>query len=111
MKCGRRLPKRDANCSEHWPVSHRNSSQGQADAAKQILKARESTQGVHAGIDVEVEQPVGAIFAGFLEIFDGAVLLSEANMNSGQVVRRDVLLPGEFCQIVENLVCSCLLTG
>lgn len=70
---------------------------------EQFLEAGLVAEGVHAGIDVEIEEPVGVILVGLFEVVEGLVILAEADVNSGEEVRRDVLMLSEFQKIVEDL--------
>jgi len=76
---------------------------GEADALEQILKTGLVAQVVHDGIDVEIDEPVGMVFVGFLEVIEGAVVLSEADVDSGEEVGRDVFGLGEAGEVVEDL--------
>src|SRR5262245_8565118 len=60
----------------------------QADAAQEGLEARVGAKGVHAGINVEIDQPVRVFFGGFFKIFHRAVMLAQAEVDSGEEVRR-----------------------
>src|SRR6516225_12253166 len=82
-----------------------------SDAAQQGLATRLGAHGVHAGVDAQVDQPVRRLLGGLFEIFDGAILLAEAQVDSGEEVRRDVFLLREFQQIVEDRVCLWPLAG
>jgi hypothetical protein len=76
---------------------------GEADALEQILEAGLVAQVVHDGIDVEVDEPVGVVLVGFLEVIEGAVVFTEADMDSSEEVRRDLFAFGEAGEVVEDL--------
>ena len=75
----------------------------EADALEQILETGLVAQVVHDGIDVQVDEPVGVVFVGFLEVIEGAVVFSEADVDSGEEVGRDVFAFGEAGEVVEDL--------
>ena len=58
---------------------------------------------VHDGIDVKVDEPVGVVFVGFLEVIEGTVVLTEADVDSGEKMRRYVFALGEAGEVVEDL--------
>ena len=54
---------------------------------------------------MKVDKPVGVLFVGFLQAFNGAVDFSEPDVDSGEEVWCDILLLGQRCQIIEDLNC------
>ncbi len=72
-------------------------------------KRRIVPQAVHARIYMKIDKPVGVLFVGFLQVFDRAVVFSQADVDSGEEVRRDILLLCQFCQIIEHLNASFVL--
>src|ERR1700733_13485650 len=85
-----------------WPRRDRPSA-GEPDTTQQFLETRVVPQAVHARVDVKVDEPVAMLGVGFLEVLECAVVFSEADMDSGEEVRRDVLALCECGQIVKDL--------
>src|SRR5579862_2951515 len=73
------------------------------DALEQILETGLAAQIVHGWIYVEINEPVGVVFVGLLEAIEGAIVFTEANMDSGEEVGRDVFALGEAGKVVEDL--------
>ena len=56
------------------------------------LKTWVGPQGVHARIHMKIDKPVGVLFIGFLQVFNRAVVFSQADVDSGEEVGRDIFL-------------------
>ena len=63
-----------------------------ADTPQQVLKTWAGPQSLHARIDVKIDEPVGVLFVGFLQIFNRAVVFSQADVDAGEEVRCNILL-------------------
>jgi len=74
-----------------WPRRDRPSA-GEADTTQQFLETRVVPQAVHARVYMKLDEPVAMLGVGFLEVLKCAVVFSEAEMDSGEEVRRDVLV-------------------
>lgn len=59
----------------------------EADAPKQILKARVRADGIEYRFDVQKWEKAGAFFKGFFEFFKSVVNLAQAEMNGCKVIR------------------------
>src|SRR5215467_12468263 len=86
------------NCF-HWE----SRASGKGDTAHQVLEMRVVAQTVHAGIYMKIDEPVRALFVGFLEVFDRAVVFSQADVDSREEVRRHIPLFCQFFEIIESL--------
>src|SRR5262249_2563868 len=71
--------------------SHRR---GKTNSPQQILERRIRSQVVHGRIEVRVEEPVGVIVITLFQIFEGALVFSQADVDSSEVVRRNIF---PFC--------------
>jgi hypothetical protein len=69
------------NCF-HWE----SRASGKGDTPQQVLETRVVAQTVHAGIDMKIDEPVRALFVGFLEVFDRAVVFSQTDVDSREEV-------------------------
>src|SRR5580704_12327613 len=76
---------------------------GKADTPQQVVETWIVPQAVHARIYMKIDQPVGVLFVGLLQVFNCAVIFSQANVDSGEKVGCDIFLLGQFCQIIEHL--------
>ena len=52
---------------------------------------------------MKIDQPVGVFFIAFLQVFNRTVVFSQADMDSGEEIGRDILLLRETCQVIEYL--------
>jgi hypothetical protein len=68
---------------------------GEADTLQQVLEMWVVAQTVHAGIDMKINKPVGMLFEALLQACHGAIIFSQAHVDSGQEIRCDILL---LCQ-------------
>ena len=59
---------------------------------QQVLKTWVGPQAVHARVYVKIDKPVGVLFVGFLQVFNRAVVVSQADVDSGEEVRCNILL-------------------
>ena len=59
---------------------------GKGDTPQQVLETRIVAQTVHAGIYMKIDEPVRALFVGFLEVFDRAVVFSQTDVDSREEV-------------------------
>ena len=65
---------------------------GKSDPPQQILETRIVPQIVHTRIYMKIDKPVAVLFVGFLQIFDRAVAVSQANVDSGEEMGRDIFV-------------------
>ncbi len=56
-------------------------------------KAWRVPQVVHARIQMKIDEPVGVFFITFLQVLNRAVVFSQADVDSGEEVGRDIFLP------------------
>jgi hypothetical protein len=59
---------------------------GKGDTPQQVLETRVVAQTVHAGIYMKIDEPVRALFVGFLEVFDRAAVFSQTDVDSREEV-------------------------
>ena len=65
---------------------------GKANPPYQALETWVVPQVVHARIYMKIDKPVGMFFIAFLQIFNRAFVFSQADVDSGEKVGRDILL-------------------
>src|ERR1700722_2301147 len=75
-----------------WRVRRRR----QADAFQQIRETGIVAQIVHARIYMKVNEPVAVLRVGFLQKFNRAVMLGQAEVDSSKKMRRDIFVLGQF---------------
>src|ERR1700720_1542808 len=97
------IERRDTLAKSKGALKHRVRGCGEADAPQQVLETRIVPQIVHARIDMKIDKPVGVLFVGFLQVFNCAVVFPQADMDSSEEVRCDVLVLCEPREIIENL--------
>src|ERR1039457_5358189 len=64
---------------------------GKANTPQQVLETWVVPQAVHARIYTKIDKPVGVLFVRFLQVFNRAVVFSQADMDSGEEIRCDIL--------------------
>src|SRR5579863_4177897 len=78
---------------------------GEANPPQQGLEPWIVPQAIQARIYMKVDKPVGVLFVGFLQAFHRSVVFSQADVDSGEKVGRDILLLRQFYKIIEYLNC------
>jgi hypothetical protein len=63
-----------------------------ANPPQQALEVLVVPQAVHARIYMKIDKPVRVLFIAFLQAFDRAVVFSQADIDSGEEIGRDILL-------------------
>src|SRR6476660_8986941 len=63
-----------------------------ANPPQQALETLVVAQDVHARIYMKIDKPVGMLLIAFLQVFNRAVVLSQANVDSGEGIGRDILV-------------------
>src|SRR5580698_3848333 len=84
---------------------HLRIASGKSNTPQQILETGIAPQIVHARVYRKVNKPVRVFLVGFLQVFQGPVIFSQADVDSSEEVGRNVFVLCEFCQIIENLQC------
>ena len=69
---------------------------GKPDSFQQVLETSMIPESVHGGIQVKVYEPVAVLFVGFFEVFDRAVVIAQADVDSSEEVGRSIFL---FCSV------------
>src|SRR5271169_5524048 len=102
-----RIPDRFSERLRSWCVRQavRGRARGKAHAPQQLLEAWVVAQSVEPRIYIQVDEPVGALFARLLQVRNRALVVPQARVDSAQEVGRDVLFLRQPRQIVKNMDC------
>ena len=78
---------------------------GKTHAPQQLLETRIVPQIVHARVYMKIDKPVAVFCAGFLQILNRAIVVTQTNVYSGEEMGRDIPFLCQLLQIIEDLSC------